>query len=124
MRSGARIRPPWSIGCCPRVAAERGLYRSAAWCRTSPRWSRVHGTPPTTRARNDRMPAAFTMELEDEEDLGPHAIGPPLLGETLDGGGVGQLGHCVRALHGETHLFVLRDVVDDAGAAKEDALRE
>ena len=70
------------------------------------------------------MPTSFAKELEYEQDFGPHPIRAPSLGDSFDRGGIRQSAHAVRAPHRDTQLFVLCDVVDDASAAKEDALRE
>ncbi len=70
------------------------------------------------------MATTFAKELQDEQHLGPHPIRTPSFGDPLDLGGIWQRAHAVRTLHGETQLLVVRDVVDDAGSAKENALGE
>ncbi len=70
------------------------------------------------------MAPPFAHELEDEQDLGPHPVRAPPISDPRDLGGIGQRAHAIRALDRETQLLVPRHVVDDAGAAKEDALRE
>jgi hypothetical protein len=62
--------------------------------------------------------------LPDERDLGPHPKRPPPFGYSLNLGAIGQRAQAVRTLDSEPKLFVVRDVIDDARAAKEDALRE
>ena len=70
------------------------------------------------------MPAFFAKELEDEQDFGPHPIRTPFPCDALDFSCIGQSAHPIRTLDGETHLVVCGDVVDDARAPKENALRE
>jgi len=70
------------------------------------------------------MATTFAKELQDEQHLGPHPKRAPSFGDPLDLSGIWRRAHAIRALHWETQLFVVRDVVDDAGSAKEDALRE